>query len=688
MTSGTGLAKLKFGPFEFDGATGELRRQGMRVRLQTKPAQMLAALLENPGQVVTRDELRQRLWPDDTWVDFESGLNSAAKRLRDALGDSADEPKYVETLHRSGYRFVGEVEPLLAAVPARDPEPKPPAPRARPLSRRQLAAAAGGGLAAGLLPSAWVRWAKPRAPRFQQITYQRAAISSARFGPDGQTVLYSAAVPGGDPDRSHVFVSNGVSPEARPLGNRHGVVVSVSRRGELALLAPSGTTPLAGSALSRAPMNGGEPREVGRSIMSADWDPQGTALAMARASAGRYRLEYPEGKILFETPGWLSNVRVSRGGERVAFVHHPVRHDDAGSLEVVESGGKTRTLVRDWPALSGAVWHPTRNEVWFTGSRDGSARSLWAASLDGQVREVFHGPGSLTITDIGPDGRVLLARGTRRLEMAVGGEDIPTREITWYDWSRVQEVSADGSLILFDESGDGVAGRPVSFLYRLESHSAVRLGEGRAMGLSPDGRFALLLDAADRAVLRIVPVGAGEPRLVPSTVLTYQWARLLPGMDALLALANEKGQPLRLYRVELSSGKVIPIGGPTVVRNYAVSPDGREIAMLDAEGRLMIYPLDGTGGGRQAPVAEPVAPLEWTPGALIVQHARSYTEVPARLSRLDLKTGALTRWREIGPVDSTGVNAITRVVLTAGMKRWVFNYRRVHTELFVAHGLA
>ena len=97
---------VKFGVFELDLRSGELRKSGARLSLQQQPLQLLAVLLERPGELVTRDELRKRLWPDDTFVDFEHGLNAAVKRLRDTLGDSADSPRFVETVPRRGYRFI------------------------------------------------------------------------------------------------------------------------------------------------------------------------------------------------------------------------------------------------------------------------------------------------------------------------------------------------------------------------------------------------------------------------------------------------------------------------------------------------------------------------------------------------------------------------------------------------------
>src|SRR5215471_9905759 len=136
---------VQFGPFELDRSAGELRKQGTRIRLQPKPMQILCALVERPGRIVTRDELKARLWPDDTFVDFESGLNTAVNRLRMALGDSAENPRYIETEARAGYRFIAPVqakpEPALSAAPQLTATELPP--KRRGLLHWQFAAAVG-----------------------------------------------------------------------------------------------------------------------------------------------------------------------------------------------------------------------------------------------------------------------------------------------------------------------------------------------------------------------------------------------------------------------------------------------------------------------------------------------------------------------------------------------------------------
>lgn len=218
--------RVRFGPFVLDRQTGELWKHGVKIKLQGRPFQVLVALLERPGETVSRENLQQRLWSGDTFVDFESGLNTAANRLRLTLGDSAENPRYVETLARSGYRFVAQVEEVTA-------EPVctlPPESRAH---WKWIAAALALALVTVTL-ALW--WSMPRpapAPRFQQLTFRGGLIAGARFAPDGQTILYSAKW---DAQPWRLFLASSVSPETRLLGFEGSMLSSVSSSGELSLL--------------------------------------------------------------------------------------------------------------------------------------------------------------------------------------------------------------------------------------------------------------------------------------------------------------------------------------------------------------------------------------------------------------------------------------------------------------------
>src|SRR5215475_11259154 len=153
--------RMRFGAFEVDRRSGEVYKHGIRLKLQDQPFQILALLLERSGEVVTREELRQKLWPADTFVDFDTGLNSAIKKLRDVLGDSAEEPRYIQTLPRRGYRFIAHVEngalPALAIVEEHRAPALPLKPRPEPDNRRRIVVAACC-VAASLAVAALVAW--------------------------------------------------------------------------------------------------------------------------------------------------------------------------------------------------------------------------------------------------------------------------------------------------------------------------------------------------------------------------------------------------------------------------------------------------------------------------------------------------------------------------------------------------
>ena len=666
---------VRFGVFELDTRTGELRKSGVKQRLQGRSLQVLLALVERPGEVVTRDELRSRLWDSDVFVDFESGLNTATNRLRVVLGDSAESPRFIETLARTGYRFIAPIETAAEA-------PRPEGPRWQP-SRTAMAAALGAAVVAvaGIVALLLVWRSSPVAFRFRQVTFRHGQIWGARFAPDGQSIVYTANWDNGP---RQLFQTNAVSPESRLLGFKDLRLVSVSRAGELALMSFDGTLPITGGVLSRVPINGGAPLTVDRNVMSADWSPDGHRLALVHAVEGTNRLEFPPGTVLHETSGWISSVRMSPSGDRLSFIEHPVRNDNRGFVKVLRPGEPPRTLGTEWANAGGLAWHPSRDEIWVTASKDGTPKSLWAMTLSGGVRPVAQIAGTMTLRDIAPDGRLLTSRDTELLEMAAVIDDSPApRNLSWLDWSRVADISADGRKVLFDESGVAGGSRYLVYLRNLDDDSTVRLGEGLGMAFSRDGRFALTLSTEDRSRLSLVPLGEGKPVDLPPCGLEYQWVRYLPD-DRLLALANEPGQPLRVYVVP-PTGKPFPITPPTAVRNAAASPDGGQVALFTADGKLKIFPTTPNGTGRIVPASGQLAPLLWTEDDwLYVQHMGAYTQIPTRVSRFHLPTGRLEPWREIAPADSVGVNAITKVMLSRNARTLVFNYRRVLSELFVA----
>ena len=443
---------------------------------------------------------------------------------------------------------------------------------------------------------------------------------------------------------------------------------------------------IAGGTLSRAMMNGGPSTLVAYHVFGADWSRDGNRMALVRVVDGAQQLEFPPGRVLYRTPGWLGNIRVSPFDDRIAFVDHPVRHDDAGAIKIVDEEGKQETVSAGWASVSGLAWKSTR-EVWFTGTRDAAPRSLWSVNRAGSVRSVGQAPGNLTLRDIAPDGRVLVTVESRRLEMAARiSQEENERDVSLTDWSRVQQLSGDGSLLLFDESGEGSGSHPVSYVRNTRTGEVVRLGEGYAQGFASNDASALLI-SEDRKQLLMVPVSGGAPSALDDGGVKHQWVRFFPDREHLLALAARPGEPLKLYVRPLRGTKSIPITGPLMVRNVAIAPDGKTVAALTPEGKLALFRVP-SGQPTYLPSDGPLAPIRWSSDGewLFVQHLRQQNSSTTEVSKVRVATGVMRHWRTIAAADPIGVNSITGIVISDDERSYAYSYRRVLSVLYVASG--
>jgi eukaryotic-like serine/threonine-protein kinase len=675
--------RIRFGPFELDRQTGELRREGVTVKLQSRPRQILMAMLERPGERISRNELKQRLWSDDTFVDFESGLNTAVNRLRLALGDSAEDPRYIQTQARAGYRFIAEIEDASES-PHTDPSPARERQRAQ---RKRLVRWAVP--AACLLIAAAIFWWSLRRPatnlpQFKQVTFGRGAVGGARFTLEGHTILYSAKW---ESQPWRVFQTNLGSPEARMLGFDGNILSAVSSFSELSLISSEQEWMLSGGTLSRVPLNGGVPREFANRITFSDWSPDGKNLAVIRFNGGDSQLEFPVGRVRYRASGLLSHLRVSRDGQRIAFLEHPVRGEDGGDVKVLESSGKIRTLAAGWATAGSLAWSASGGEVWFTAARAGERRALWAVTLRGKLRMVWRGPGSVDLQDISRDGRVLLTQEDRRLQTAGRAGDMTVeRDLSWFDWSMVHGISADGSVVLFDETGEGGGANGATYLWRVREDSVLRLGEGYAQALSPDGRSALVLDESNRQRLKVLSVGEGQARELSGDGIEYHGATFFPDGKRVLILGNEPGHPVHFYIQPIEGGKPQSLAHDIFLRSVFISPDGTRIAGADRDNHLIVMPVDG-GDPKLFPTPYPLLVAGWDAGGISV-FARDIQGVSARLYRVDLASGRSTPWKELGPSQPAGVLGILRMYCMPDEKSYAYSYYRNMAQLYVTKAWA
>ena len=551
-------------------------------------------------------------------------------------------------------------------------------------------------LAGGLLAGKVIfGYTPPPPPLYRQLTFRRGSIRAARFAPDGQTILYSAAWQGNPAD---VFTARPEAPESRSMGLNRTQLMSVSSNAEMAVLLDSkaiGAWVSMGT-LARAPLSGGAPREVLEQVQWADWSPDGTQFLVVRDMGGMNRLEYPIGKTLYETGGWISHPRVSPKGDLIAFCDHPIQSDDSGSLAVVDLDGHKRVLSGQWFTIQGVAWAPGGKEVWFTASKSGTDRTLYAVSLDGKQRIVARLPGALMLLDIAKDGRVLLVRATWRRElMGFDPTDNKQRELSWLDYTYPADISHDGKTLLFDEEGGGGAldySKSSGFTYavylrKTDGSPAVLLGEGGAVALSPDGEWAIVQTQDTPSRLRLLPTGPGQPRDLPGGNINHVWARWFPDGKRILMSADEPGKGVRLYVYSLETNQsqaITPEGvsGDALV----ISPDSEWVAGIGPDHRGYLYPVGG-GQPKVIPGMKPgEQPIVWSADGQFL-YIYQPGELPARVDRLDLRSGERTLWHELMPTDPAGVENIGPILMTPDARTCVFGYHRMLADLYLVEGL-
>jgi len=531
-------------------------------------------------------------------------------------------------------------------------------------------------------------------PLYRQLTFRRGSIRAARFAPDGQTILYSAAWQGNPTD---VFTARPEAPESRSMGLSRTQLMSVSSTAEMAVLLNSkavGAWVTVGT-LARAPLAGGAPREVLENVQWADWSPDGSNFAVVRDFGGMNRLEYPIGKPLYQTGGWIGHPRVSPKGDLIAFADHPLQGDDSGGLSVVDLNGKKKVLSEQWFTIQGVAWSHDGKEIWFTASKSGTDRTLYATTLDGKMRTIARLPGALMLFDIAKDGRVLLVRASWRRELMSFGRDDKQRELSWLDYTYPGELSVDGRTLLFDEEGGGGSlaySKSGGYTYgvyirQTDGSPAVLLGEGSALALSPDGKWAITQTQVSPAQLRLLPTGAGQPKELTNDNINHNWAHWFSDGKRILFSGNEPNKGEKLYVFEIDSGKTQGISPEGVNGNsFVITPDSQAVAAIGPDQHTYLYPVSG-GDAHLIPGVNPgEQPITWSSDGQFL-YVYQPGELPAHVFRVDVHSGQRTLWKDLMPTDPAGVENIGPILLTPDAKTCVFGYHRNLADLYLVEGL-
>jgi hypothetical protein len=521
---------------------------------------------------------------------------------------------------------------------------------------------------------------EPAPPNFQRLTFRRGSIVTARFAPDGVSAVYSAAWDG---NPIEIFTARPESPESKSLALPPANLLSVSRGGELAIslgwhyqIGWEST-----GMLARVPVTGGAPRELLEGVLDAAWPPDGQDLAVVHRVGDRARLEYPVGKVIGESTGWLSNPRFSPDGRFIAVMDHPDRGDNAGRLVFFDLVRGARSEGPSAGGTSGFAWSPRGDVVM------GGTGILRRVSTSGKTRPSISLAGGFLPEDIAPDGRLLAKRANYRREIVgFAAGDSRERNLTWLDWSFPDDISDDGRVLLFDEQSGGRENY-LCYLRKMDGSPAVQLGQAKGFSLSPDGRWALTQRLSSNQLV-LVPTGAGAPKELPKTDLAPQWGFFFPDGKRILLWASEPGRGGRLYVQDVDGGKqraITPEGFAVSFGGRAISPDGRWIAALAPDRKIVILPADG-GTPRPLPGStEEEMAWGWTADSRSLYVGR--IAAPARVEICDVATGARRPWREIVPPDPAGVLAIGPILITPDGGSYVYSYRRVLDDLFLVTGL-
>lgn len=643
-------AKIRFDSFEFDFQLGELRHEGQKIKLQEQPSRVLFRLLRRPREIVTREELRQELWPADTFVDFDHGLNSAVARLRESLRDSADKPRFVETISKRGYRFIGEIQRDPPA--AVEPSPITLTPTRQsgkfPLSGRFWAVA----VFLATISCVAAIWAMYRPDADNQLTKievvplvgLRGYQATPALSPDGNLVAFRqsdgsrnagiyVAVVGGD--KSVQLTTN--PGDCCPTWSPDGRQIAFSRYSNhtLSIL----TVPALGGTEQRVYQG---PDSMGGGI---SWSPHGNLLAFCQGPAEDSTRSWISLLSLadlsirqFSSPPAGSidrNPMFSPDGEELAFIRSTVAgvSNDifvmpviSGLVKPVRGGTVKRLTFDNRPIMGSPTWTADSREVVFSSDR-GAATGLWRVCASGcfPPRPIAGPVGEAKWPSIPANGvsSLVYEQGLStfniwqvRLKDAKHSEKPASVLISEKGDKMRPELSPDGKRIAFESNRLGfwdiwscdVEGKGCDQVTSLHGTA------GRARW-SPDGRhIAFEFHPKDRSEIYVVDVPGGVPHLLPTISgadnLSPSWSR----DGKYLYFASKRGaEHFQVWKMPADGGTPMQI-----TQHDGISPqesvDGRYLYFCKFEqGGLWRIPLSG---GEETQIIKEVAGGGWPDWAL------------------------------------------------------------------------
>ena len=643
MAEQTQNAVVRFGVFEVNLRSGELRKHGLRLRLPGQPFKILAILLERPGAAVTREELQKSLWPDDTFVDFEHSLNSAIKKLRAVLGDSAESPRYIETLPRLGYRFIAPVdtsEPPVLGSQGLNETRKPPV---RP-GLRTRSALVFGALLATIVAAAWLSATRQtRALPFEMTSTTRLTSAGqsvkAAISPDGRYIAHTLVNSG----QESLLVRRATTLhdiEIVPPAPTHYLGITFSPDSETVYYVTH-TSEAVPAVLFRVPVMGGSAQKLKEELASpVTFSPDGAKYAFVRESAGQsalmladlesgreQRLYFRKLPEILDYPAWSPDGRIiaCTAADSSAL---SARGSDARIIGVrVKDGTET--------ALSGETWGFIRQLAWLA---DGSALVMsargresgffhvWYVSYPGGVgRKVTDGLNRQTGASVSADSRKLVTveettvSGIWRMRLTPGQHPEPvvsglsgTSPPRWTPDGRIlYEQELNGHASIWIVNADGTHQRQLTLAGNNDKPS----------GCGPGRRLAYLSDRSGSPAIWTMDVDGGHPAMVVKA-----WPNMAPELSPdgkwIAYAAIGSGDWTTLWKVPSGGGQPIELNDRLWMWP-AISPNGKWIAGFYADkrlstqtepDRLAVISSDGGQPSKVFPLPPSVSPsaIRWT----------------------------------------------------------------------------
>jgi Tol biopolymer transport system component/DNA-binding winged helix-turn-helix (wHTH) protein len=620
------VEKVRFDIFEIDLRAAELLKDGRRIKLQEQPFRVLFLLLQRAGEVVTRDELRQELWPADTFVDFDHGLNSAVARLREALRDSAENPRFIETVAKRGYRFIapihpnGETQPELASHAA---------PSSRPPSARLWIAVT---VCLGLVSSAsiWARY-RPR-PDAQLAQLEVVPLIGLRgyqatpaFSPDGTLVAFRqsdggtntgiyASVVGG---QKSIQLTNAPG-DCCPTWSPDGRQIAFAR--------------YAGNSFSifTIPALGGTERRLYRGPDhlggGLSWSPDGSLIAFTESResdptrAWISVLSIADSsirEISSPPPGWIDrSPSYSPDGSRLAFIRAAVAGVSNDIYVMAAYGGPAKRLTFDHRPMSGSLaWSSDSAQILFASAR-GAEMGLWMVAAVGEA--------AWPTIPTKSDNMLVYEQGVGKADVwrldlkdATHPQKAPFPLVSEKGDKMRPELSPDGKKVAFESDRLGfwdiwtcdVDGSHCDQITSLHGTA------GRARW-SPDGRYiAFEFHPQERSEIYVVEVPGGMPRLLPtipgSDNLSPSWSR----DGKWIYFASKRGaEPFQIWRILAQGGTPLRLtkhGGISPAESF----DGRYLYYSKYE-QTGVWRMPLEGGGEESKVLGDIDPGGWPNWAL------------------------------------------------------------------------